>query len=586
MTYPKDTEGNLRLRAELLQCAENDKQLQSALIEMCRKDRLYWFNLFVWTYDPRTADKHLPFITYPFQDEFILWDAEFPKIQDKITGKLGEDNLVMKSKDMGASWMLAMNDLYDWIFSEDRIEVRWGSRKEQYVDTRGDMDSTFEKFRYALKMMPDWMRPAGFSFSEHDMTMRLINPVTQSCITGEATNENFGRGGRKYRIRFDEFAFWESDSAAWQSSSDATNCRTAFSTPHGSGNKFAELAWDSGSKIKKATLHWTLHPVKCAGAYYLDGEGKQIPIPDCAAAFALWDKNRQNGLVVRSPWYDAEAERRNAQDIAQELDIDPLMSGSPFFSVPAVRKQRIWTKMIRRNPFSPMIGGRFIQGKIIYLNNKYEFKENQFDAWVNIYELPQSYLEYVLGGDTSEGLAKGDESFGVIRDKYTRNTVATVNGLFSPDVFEEYCWLAAKFYNDALSGIENAVFGYAVNKGLENRGANLYYENSGKNSATARRGFTTDAKSRPLILAKGEEEIRKGASEVRDPKILSQMLTFIRNPDKGGRPEADGSMKDDGVIAWLISGFMIDEHPYKPRKVSTSASRETPRSQRNAGFGF
>lgn len=585
MSYPKDPIENLRHRAELLHAAENDPEMQAALREMCRKDRLFWFNLFVWTYDPRTTDKHLPFITYPFQDEFILWDAAFPKMEDKETGKLGEDNLVMKSKDMGASWMLAMNDLYDWIFIPERVEVRWGSRKEQYVDTRGDMDSTFEKFRYALKMMPEWMRPKGFKFSEHDMTMRLINPETQSCITGEATNENFGRGGRKYRIRFDEFAFWDSDAAAWQSSSDATNCRTAFSTPHGSGNKFAELAWGTGNKIKKAVLHWTLHPNKCAGAYYLDGEGKKIPIPDCATAFSLWDKNRQESLVVRSPWYDSECERRTAQDVAQELDIDPLMSGSPFFSVSAVRRQRAWTKMIRRNPFSPMVGGRYIQGKIIHLNDKFEFKENQFDTWINIFELPQTYLEYAIGGDTSEGLAKGDESVAVVRDKYTRNVVATIHGLYQPDVFEEYCWLTSKFYNDALTGVETAVFGFSVNKGLERRGTNLYYEKSGKD-ANARPGFVTNLKTRPAILAKAEEEIRKNTSEVRDEKILSQMLTFIRNPNKGGRPEADGMMKDDGVMAYAISGALIDEHPYKPRKVSTTVSHETYRSKRNAGFGF
>lgn len=585
MNRPKDTLENLRMRAQLIATADKDKELQAALVEMCRKDRLYWFNLFVWTYDPRTTDKHLPFITYPFQDDFILWDAAFPTIEDKETGKLGEDNLVMKSKDMGASWMLAMNDLYDWLFMKERIEVRWGSRKEQYVDTRGDMDSTFEKFRYALKMMPEWMRPIGFRFSEHDMTMRLINPETGSCITGEATNENFGRGGRKYRIRFDEFAFWDSDAAAWQSSSDATNCRTAFSTPHGSGNKFAELAWGTDSKIKKAVLHWTLHPVKSAGAYYLDGDGNKIAIPDSKTAFDLWDKNRQQALVVRSPWYDVECQRRTPQDVAQELDIDPLMSGSPFFSVPAVRKQRIWTKMIRRNPFSPMVGGRYVQGKIVFFNTKFEFKENQLDTWINIFELPQPYLEYVLGGDTSEGLAKGDESFAVIRDKYTRNVVATIHGLYQPDVFEEYCWLAAKFYNDALIGIENAVFGYAVNKGLERRGANLYYEEANK-GANAKAGFTTNLKTRPAILAKAEEEIRKNASEVREEKILAQMLTFIRNPDKGGRPEADGMMKDDGVMAYAISGALIDENPYRPRKVSTPVSRETVRTKRNAGFGY
>jgi hypothetical protein len=164
---------------------------------------------------------------------------------------------------------------------------------------------------------------------------------------------------------------------------------------------------------------------------------------------------------------------------------------------------------------------------------------------------------------------------------------ATASGLFTPDFFEEICWLMAKYYNDALVGVETAVFGYAVNKGLERRGTNLYYPSSDANKQSPRPGFQTDSKTRPMILDKGREELEKNTSEVRDEKILNQMLTFIRNPKKGGRPEADGTMKDDGVMAWSIAGALIDEHPYRPRKTTYAGEIYQPTERKpNAGFTF
>jgi len=32
--------------------------------------------MFLWTYNPRLNQPHLPFITYPFQDDFIIQVTE------------------------------------------------------------------------------------------------------------------------------------------------------------------------------------------------------------------------------------------------------------------------------------------------------------------------------------------------------------------------------------------------------------------------------------------------------------------------------------------------------------------------------
>jgi hypothetical protein len=92
------------------------------------------------------------------------------------------------------------------------------------------------------------------------------------------------------------------------------------------------------------------------------------------------------------------------------------------------------------------------------------------------------------------------------------------------------------------------------------------------------------------MLSRAEEVIRKNNCEVRDQDIISQMLTFIRNPKKGGRPEADGQMHDDGVVAFSIFEVVLEENPFRPRQTSdtmTKAEVDIIRHKnKNAGFSF
>jgi len=586
INYPKDLGKNLHRRMELIEAAENDKQLQHDLTEICRKDVLFFLNMMVWTYDPRRPIiKNVPFITYPFQDETILWDKQCA--EDQI------DNLVEKSRDTGCTWMFCTNDLHDWQFKTEKIEIRWGSRKEQYVDTRGDMDCIFEKFRHVLRNLPTWMIPKGFDWKEHDNSMRLINPETGSSITGESANPNFGRGGRKYRIRFDEFAFWEQDEASWQSCADATNCRTAISTPHGAANKFAKLAKES--TIRKKALHWTQHPAKNKGVYRWDN-GKEIPISieeDPDAAYKIWLEVRlQNppaGLIggfIRSKWYDQECERRgDVKEVAEELDIDYARSGLPFFDLRMVANQIPWEKLHRENGNGQRIPyGRYICANLINIDHRIEVRESRV-GWLRIFEMPVKGNQYVVSGDTSEGLPKGDDSFAVVREKWSRNVVAACNGKYDPDDFTFKLQKVGAFYNNAMVAPENNNHGYSVCSDLQKMDCNLYWtrkKTKEGNSIVIKKvkaGFTTTPQTRPEMLDQAREEIRKQACEVRDPVILSQMEVFVHS-ERNGKPEALGDFLDDGVIAFAIGGQVIKDHPYKPAVKAPRNSHLAPVSPR------
>jgi len=448
---------------------------------------------------------------------------------------------------MGLTWLVIYILTHKWLF-ESGSTFRLGSRKEEFVDKLGVLDTLIEKVRFTLKHLPVWMLPVGYDQEKHATFMRVVNPENGNAFIGESANSNFGSGGRSTAIMLDEYAKWDSgiDVNAWTSTADVTGCRIVISTPYGSGNKFAMLASGTHEKIKKLTFHWSLHPDKGKESYYLDGV-KRIPIIDCNQAFNMF----KAGVNVRSVWYDFECERRSEADVAQELDIDYLKSGYPFFQIKQLVKQRQWEHMTRRHPADEIPNGNYITVDLVRTDYKVELREHH-NGWLRIYELPKRDWDYAIGGDTSEGLPKGDESFAVVREVYSRNVVACLNGLYEPDDFAFKVWLLHRLYNNCLTGVENNNHGYTVNLQLDKLGTNMYHTDT---LGSQKRGFSTTMQSRPLILDQAEQDIRLVSCEVRDSDILSQMRTFVKN--KKGKPEADGSFLDDGVMSFAICGEVL-----------------------------
>ena len=276
--YPKDYEANVTYRLKLMMKLANNPKMKAIVNDLCKEDILFWVNSFGCTYNPRKTPSTVPFITYEYEDKLILDIVASIKNQ--------KDLLIDKSRDMGVTWCVLLVFTWFWQFHGEGYDFLCGSRKEQYIDGIGNMDTLMEKIRFLIRNQPKWMRPYNFDWKKDSNYMKIVNPESKATITGEATNANFSRSGRRRAIFFDEFAFWETDAEAWRASADSTNCRLVVSTPCGFNNQFAKLR-HSGS-IEVRSLHWKLHPEK------------------------------------DQAWYDNECKRRNndAVEIAQELDIN------------------------------------------------------------------------------------------------------------------------------------------------------------------------------------------------------------------------------------------------------------------------
>jgi hypothetical protein len=254
LTAPTTQEENILYRVSLLNKSEENTNAQEACRVAAAGDFEWFCNSFLWTYDPREADPHKPFILWPKQKQFTDWIETL--YQRSQTGE--KINAVIdKPRGIGASYTLMAWVLWHYLFHD--FTVRIGSRKEDYVDMKGDPDTLFAKLDYMLERLPEWLVPEQ---SRAYLMIRPQNSASGNSIVGESANPNFGRGGRKNAIIFDEFGFWDWSKSSWESAGEATNLRIAVSTPPESGrdSHFFKLLTGQAGKIMKFEFDWSDDP--------------------------------------------------------------------------------------------------------------------------------------------------------------------------------------------------------------------------------------------------------------------------------------------------------------------------------------
>ncbi len=256
-------------RAARLQRIRKDADIIYAL-KVYYSDPGNWIkfiNDWIVTYDPRAIKDHErainpPFILFPRQEQLLQFLIEC--WQD------GENGLVEKSRDMGATWLCCALSTTMWLFAPGS-SIGWGSRKQNLVDEIGVPDSIFEKMRIIIKNLPIEFLPDGFDDRIHSHSMRIISPENGSTITGEI-GDNIGRGGRKSIYIKDESAHYERPELIEAALGDNTDVQIDISSVNGPTNIFARrrksgTVWEPGKKFKKGEqrvfiMDWRDHPEK------------------------------------------------------------------------------------------------------------------------------------------------------------------------------------------------------------------------------------------------------------------------------------------------------------------------------------
>lgn len=266
-----------------------------AFRQFYKENPIYFINDWGITFDPRNVEKGLPplmpFLLFPKQEEWILWFLERWKNQ--------EPGITDKSREMGLSWLTIATSCTLCLFN-DGVVAGFGSRKEEYVDKKGDPKSLLFKARQFISYLPLEFN-GGFDERKHAPHMRVEFPNTGSVITGES-GDGIGRGARTSFYIIDESAWMLRPDLIDASLSQTTNCKIDVSTPRGMNNPFARKRF--GGAINVFSFHWREDPRKDQTWY--DKTCKDIDNPVIIAQEIDLDYSASiEGIVIPSAWIQA-----------------------------------------------------------------------------------------------------------------------------------------------------------------------------------------------------------------------------------------------------------------------------------------
>lgn len=338
---PKAYGDNLAYRELLLRlCYKSDTYMEEVQC-MCRRDMLFEVNSFGYLYSPkdRSDSPIIPWITYDFQD--VCLDV----VNDSIAGT-GSDELrdldvtLSKSREVGGSWMVMACFEHRWRYYMGQ-NFLVASSKEEYVCNKGDKNALMQKAEWYTKQLPVFLQPENCEMLVSSKTYH--NYDNDSMISGEATVENLGTGGRRTAILLDEAAKMPHAKKIFSSTRDVSRCRIFCSSPfgrQGMGASFFRKVQNPNSR--KIWMHWSDIPSKRRGLYYFDDQGnKQQYEPGWK-----WQNDYDFDQLTfgkrkpRSTWYDIECHREEDDEatIAQELDINFNKSGFSYVSEEVVSR--------------------------------------------------------------------------------------------------------------------------------------------------------------------------------------------------------------------------------------------------------
>lgn len=294
-------------RLDKLRSAKDPKKVFNDLKVIYKNDPAQFIIDWGVTFDPRKVEdgqpSFLPFLLFPLQEEWVHWLV--------ARWKNKEPGITDKSREMGLSWLTIATACTLCLFHEG-MAIGFGSRKEEYVDKRGDPKSLLYKARYFISNLPKEFR-GSFIADRHAPYKRIEFPESHSIITGES-GDGIGRGDRTSIYIVDESAWLPRPELVEASLSETTNCRIDISTPWGMNNPFARKR--HGGNISVFSMHWSQDPRKDQPWY----EKKCRDIDDPVIIAQELDLNYSAsvaGVVIPSEWV------RAAIDAHVKLGIKP-----------------------------------------------------------------------------------------------------------------------------------------------------------------------------------------------------------------------------------------------------------------------
>jgi len=407
-------------------------------------------------------------------------------------------NIILKARQLGISTITAGYVAWLMLFRREKNIL--------VVATKfATAANLVKKVKALIKNMPDWIKITDISV-DNRTAFELSNG---SQIKASTTSADAGRSEALSLLVVDEAAHVPELEEMWKALyptlSTGGRC-IALSTPNGVGNWFHQNyidAEEGRNSFFPTKLPWDVHP----------------------------DREKE--------WFERETRNMSRRDIAQELECNFNMSGETVIHPEDIQRM-----------LSTVRPPKYRTG---------------FDRNYHIWEEFQEGSEYLLVADVARGDGRDYSVFHVI-NLGTMEVVAEYQGKPNLDMFANLLNSSGREYGDCMLVVENNNVGFSVLEKLEEfEYPNIYYsikstheyvdQVTAESSNSAIAGFTTSAKTRPLIVAKMEEFIRNSAITIYSARTVSEFKTFVWN---NGKPQAMRSYNDDLIMSLAIACWVRD----------------------------
>ena len=378
------------------------------------------------------------------------------------------------------------------------------------------------------------------------------------CMT--AGTQGAGRSSTLHKLHISEFAFWTGDKISTlngllQAVPRTKDSFVAIESTANGHNEFKEL-WDAAMRGENAFvpifIPWhTLEEYRLPAIDFERTADEQI----LAGRYGLND-----GQLAWRRWCIANNCAGDTGLFKQEYPSSPdeafLSTGDCFFDLERVieRMDAVSGLPCKRGHFTYRKSYDRFGAAVI---TDIEFVENTRGC-ITIFKPPEAQKKYAYGGDTA---GEGSDCYaGQMIDKTTLEQVAELSQQkMSEDEYAEQSVCLAKYYNEALIGLETNFNAYIV-KLIDKLGYRKQYISEAPADSRHKRysdryGFKTTSASRPVILSELRTIFNENPGVINSHAALSEMRTFVRSDD-GRRYEALRGKKDDRIMALAIAYYI------------------------------
>ncbi len=425
--------------------------------------------------------------------DFEMWDHLIDMVGVLETNRL---ITVLKSRQVGLSWILAAYALWRAIFHEGSVIL---------ILSQGQIEAQnfLGKSRYIHSELPPHLQQKVGS----DSTTQMTFPGMKSKLTALPSTEHAGRGETASLVVWDEADFHEylePNYAAIKPTVDQGGQLIQVSTRNKEKmtSLFIQLYRDApGNGFTKRFYGWRVHPER-DDKWYAQRK-KEAPT-----------------TAKMSPDFYMEQEFPGTEEEALAQS-----------RVLAYFDQGILQEMEQDNR-SPVR----VEGKII-----------------NIYQEYSVGKRYIAGSDVAHGVG-GDASVTVVIDVATGYIVADINSsLIPPEELAMWSVRMLKQYDNPKWGIEDNEWGILTIRKAQELGYRNLYEHHPDVA-----GWHTGEQTRYILWGELLEAVTDRLITIPSKAGLGEFYSVIRNPDpkKGGKVEAVVGAHDDYPMATGIAWQM------------------------------